>query len=86
VFSYLVAGMLAYGVIGWLVGRAVHAAVLLPVGMLVGLGISMAVIIYRSSRSWPAQSQGSEQPPDRPAARMRQGHAPRSRAMPRERS
>jgi ATP synthase protein I len=47
VFSYLIAGMVVYGGIGWLVGRAVHVAVLFPVGMLVGLGISIGYIIYR---------------------------------------
>ena len=47
VFSYLLSGMAAYGVIGWLIGRAVHVPVLLPVGMLAGLGISIGFIIYR---------------------------------------
>ena len=47
VFSYLIAGMLAYGGIGWLVGRAVHVALLFPIGMLVGLAISIGFIIYR---------------------------------------
>ena len=47
VFGYLVSGMLAYGLIGWLVGRAVHVSLLLPVGMLVGLAISIGFIIYR---------------------------------------
>ncbi len=47
VSGYLVSGMLAYGLIGWLIGRAVHVSLLLPVGMLVGLTISIAFIIYR---------------------------------------
>ena len=47
VFSYLLSGMAAYGAIGWLIGRAVHVPVLLPVGMLAGLGISIGFIIYR---------------------------------------
>ena len=47
VFSYLLSGMAAYGVIGWLVGRAVHVSLLFPVGMLVGLAISLGFIIYR---------------------------------------
>ena len=50
VVSYLLAGMAAYGGIGWLIGRAVHVPVLFPVGMLVGLGISLAYIIYRFGR------------------------------------
>jgi hypothetical protein len=47
VFSYLIAGMGAYGAIGWLIGRAVHFALLFPIGMLVGLAISIGFIIYR---------------------------------------
>ena len=50
VFSYLLAGMAAYGIIGWLIGRAVHVSLLFPIGMLVGLGISIAFIIYRYGR------------------------------------
>ena len=50
VFGYLVAGMLAYGAIGWLIGRAVHVSLLFPLGMLVGLAISIGFIIYRYGR------------------------------------
>ncbi|MDQ2810630.1 MAG: hypothetical protein M3Z75_01795 [Actinomycetota bacterium] len=46
VFSYLIGGMLAYGGIGWLIGRAVHVSLLFPLGMLLGLAISIAYIIY----------------------------------------
>jgi F0F1-type ATP synthase assembly protein I len=47
VFSYLIAGMAAYGAIGWLIGRAVHVSLLFPIGMLAGLAISIGFIIYR---------------------------------------
>ncbi len=50
VFSYLLAGMAAYGAIGWLIGRAVHVSLLFPIGMLVGLAISLGFIIYRYGR------------------------------------
>ena len=50
VFSYLLAGMAAYGLIGWLIGRAVHVPLLFPLGMLVGLGISIGYIIHRFGR------------------------------------
>ena len=50
VFSYLLAGMAAYGGIGWLIGRAVDVPLLFPLGMLVGLGISIGYIIHRFGR------------------------------------
>jgi F0F1-type ATP synthase assembly protein I len=50
VFSYLICGMAAYGIIGWLIGRAVHVPLLLPVGMLLGLGISIGYIIHHFGR------------------------------------
>jgi ATP synthase protein I len=51
VFSYLLSGMAAYGGIGWLIGRAVHVELLFPIGMLVGLAISIGFIIWRYGRS-----------------------------------
>jgi ATP synthase protein I len=51
--SHLIAGILAYGLIGWLIGRAVHLPILTAVGMLAGLGISVSLIIYRYGRSTP---------------------------------
>ena len=51
VLSYLIAGIIAYGGIGWLVSRAVHEAVIFPVGMLVGLALSLGLVIYRYGRS-----------------------------------
>ena len=53
IFSYLIAGILAYGAIGWLISRPTHLPILAPAGMLVGLGISMSLIIYRYGRSTP---------------------------------
>lgn len=51
VFSYMISGMAAYGLIGWLVGRAVHVSLLFPIGMIVGLGISVGWVIYRFGRA-----------------------------------
>jgi F0F1-type ATP synthase assembly protein I len=47
VLSYLVAGPLAYGGLGWLIGHYTHISVLFPIGMLVGLAISTGWVIYR---------------------------------------
>jgi F0F1-type ATP synthase assembly protein I len=49
--SYLIGGMVLYGGIGWLVGRWTHLPVLFPVGMLVGLALGVALIIFRVTRS-----------------------------------
>jgi ATP synthase protein I len=49
--SYLIGGMLLYGGIGWLVGRWTGEPVLFPVGMIVGLALSVALIIFRVTRS-----------------------------------
>jgi len=50
IMSYPVAGMIAYGLIGWLIGRAVHVSLLGPIGMLAGLGIALGYVIYRYGR------------------------------------
>jgi len=50
VFSYLISGMLCYGGIGWLIGHFTHISLFFPIGMLVGLAISVGWIIYRYGR------------------------------------
>ncbi len=51
ILSYLIGGMLLYGGIGWAIGRWAHLPVLLPLGMLAGLGLATALIIFRVTRS-----------------------------------
>jgi ATP synthase protein I len=63
VFSYLLAGMAAYGGIGWLIGRAVHVALLFPLGMLLGLAISLGYIIYRFGMHQEAMQQETGRAP-----------------------
>jgi ATP synthase protein I len=65
VFSYLLAGMAAYGIIGWLVGRAVHEPLLFPIGMLVGLAISIGYIIHHFGRQQAAERPRKELTGDR---------------------
>src|ERR1700730_15867110 len=50
IFSYLIAGMLAYGGLGWVIAHFTHIELLFPIGMLVGLAISVGWIIYRYGR------------------------------------
>lgn len=47
VVSYLVGGMALYGGIGWLIGRWTDVPVLFPIGMLLGLGLALALVIFR---------------------------------------
>jgi ATP synthase protein I len=52
IISYLIAGMLFYGGIGWLIGRWTgYSAVFLPAGLLIGLGLALALVIFRYGRS-----------------------------------
>jgi F0F1-type ATP synthase assembly protein I len=51
ILSYLLGGMILYGGIGWLVGRWTGISVLFPLGMLLGLGLAVAMIIFRFTRS-----------------------------------
>ena len=50
VSSYLIGGMIFYGGAGWLIGRWTGIAVLFPVGMLLGLGLAIALVIFRYAR------------------------------------
>jgi F0F1-type ATP synthase assembly protein I len=50
VFSYLISGLLAYGGIGWVISHFTHVSLFFPIGMLVGLAISIGWIIYQYGR------------------------------------
>jgi ATP synthase protein I len=50
IFSYLLSGMLFYGAAGWVASRLAHLAILFPVGMLVGLALAIAGIIFKYGR------------------------------------
>jgi ATP synthase protein I len=65
VISYLIGGMIAYGGIGWLIGRAVHVPLLFPAGMLVGMAISIGYIIHRYGRQGQGGTGGRVSPRDR---------------------
>jgi len=49
--SYLIGGMLLYGGIGWLIGRWTDIPLLFPIGLLLGLGLAIALVIFRFARS-----------------------------------
>lgn len=50
ILSYLIAGMIAYGGIGWVVGHYTHIQILFPIGMAIGLAISLGWVVYRFGR------------------------------------
>jgi hypothetical protein len=50
IFSYLLAGMGAYGTIGWVVGHYTHIQLLFPIGMAIGLAISLGWVVYKFGR------------------------------------
>ncbi|WP_425308795.1 hypothetical protein AADG42_08550 [Ammonicoccus fulvus] len=47
VLSYLLAGPALYGGLGWLGDRYFHTAFLLPVGIVVGMTLSVILVIRR---------------------------------------
>jgi hypothetical protein len=50
IFSYLVAGMVAYGLIGWLLATVTHIRLLVPLGALAGLLVAIAGIFWKYGR------------------------------------
>jgi hypothetical protein len=50
IFSYLIAGMVAYGLVGWLAAWLAHVPVLLPVGALVGLVFAIGGVVWKYGR------------------------------------
>ncbi|HEU5419059.1 MAG TPA: hypothetical protein VFV41_15310 [Streptosporangiaceae bacterium] len=51
IFSYLIAGMIAYGLIGWLIGHLTHIPILLPLGAVTGLVVAIVGVIFRYGRA-----------------------------------
>jgi hypothetical protein len=55
IFSYMIAGMIFYGGVGWALGHwVVHSALLFPLGMVVGLALAIVLVILRYGRSGTA--------------------------------
>jgi predicted small integral membrane protein len=50
IVSYLIGGMLLYGGIGWLVARWTHIEAFIGVGLVVGIALSLALIVWRFTR------------------------------------
>jgi ATP synthase protein I len=50
IFSYLLAAMIFYGGVGWLIARWTHIAAIFPIGALVGIGVGVFAVIYKYGR------------------------------------
>jgi F0F1-type ATP synthase assembly protein I len=52
IVSYLLAGMLVWGGVGWLLDRWLHKdALFLPIGLLFGISAAMYLVVARINRS-----------------------------------
>jgi ATP synthase protein I len=51
ILSYMLGGMILYGGIGWLVSHWTGISILFPLGMILGVGLSVAMIIFRFTRT-----------------------------------
>jgi ATP synthase protein I len=51
VLSYMIGGMVLYGAIGWLIGHWTGISILFPLGMILGIALSVAMIAFRYTRS-----------------------------------
>ena len=51
ILSYLLGGMILYGGIGWLVGHWTGITILFPLGMILGIVLSIVMIIFRYTRA-----------------------------------
>jgi hypothetical protein len=47
----MISGMALYGGVGWLIGHYTGISLLFPLGMLVGIVLSLLMIILRFARS-----------------------------------
>jgi ATP synthase protein I len=51
IFSYMLGGMAFYGGVGWLIGHWTGITILFPLGMILGIGLSIALIAFKVTRS-----------------------------------
>ncbi|OYN99387.1 hypothetical protein CGZ94_07140 [Enemella evansiae] len=49
VLSYLIAGLLCYGGLGWLLDRWLQTSFLMPIGLVLGAGLGVYIVIRRMS-------------------------------------
>jgi ATP synthase protein I len=47
VVSYLIAGLVTYGGLGWVIAHFTRIELFIPIGMVVGVAISLGWVVYR---------------------------------------
>ncbi|VEI01992.1 Putative F0F1-ATPase subunit (ATPase_gene1) [Acidipropionibacterium jensenii] len=60
VLSYVLAGLLLYGGLGWLIGHWLHQNWIFPIGMILGLAASVYVIVKRYGSEIPVSGEKKE--------------------------
>jgi ATP synthase protein I len=65
VASYMLAGLVSYGIIGWLLARVTHVQLLFPLGMVFGIAVSVGYVIYRYGRHGTDQTKTTAERNDR---------------------
>ncbi len=64
-FGYLVAGVLMYGLLGWLVDRWLGTSFVVVIGILLGAGLGIYMTYARFNRPWqPATPRAAKQEED----------------------
>jgi F0F1-type ATP synthase assembly protein I len=61
--SYMISGLIGYGLIGWLLAKFTHVQFLFPAGLLLGVVVSVGFVIYRYGRSEKRQDEQAIQGP-----------------------
>ncbi len=70
-FGYLVAGVLFYGFVGWVLSLVLHASYWIPIGILVGAALGMFMVFHRYRfQGDPVDTDDlRDSPPSRPIGR-----------------
>ncbi|MCA0252241.1 MAG: AtpZ/AtpI family protein [Actinobacteria bacterium] len=51
ILSIMIAGLLAYGTLGWLLDRWLGTAWFLPIGLIVGVALGIYLVVVKFGRS-----------------------------------
>jgi F0F1-type ATP synthase assembly protein I len=60
-FGYLVSGVAVYGLLGWVLGRWLHASYLIPLGIVLGAALGLVLVFYQVGRAPKSPATNGEQ-------------------------